>query len=104
MSCIHNSMFWEGICTAKVIIFPPSVLIRDYSLTIEKDEDPKLTWNSCFIGQPIYFQDKIILEEEIAHYWEQVNQDQSQNCCQDDGPSIAGDTFNDIQQSLFSVY
>lgn len=64
----------------------------------------KLTWKSCFIGQPVYFQDKIIFEEKIAHYWEQVNQDQGQNRCQDDGPSIASDAFNDIKQSFFSVY
>lgn len=68
------------------------------------EKDPKHTWNSCFIGQPIHFQDKVILEEQIAHNWEQINQDQSQDRCQDDGPSVAGDTFNDIKQSLLSVH
>lgn len=77
---------------------------RTVLLTWKRPEDLKLTWKSGFIGQPIYFQDKIVFEEKIAHYWEQVNQDQSQNSCQDDGPSIASDTFNDIKQSLFSVY
>ena len=58
------------------------------------------------VSRPANYETTLLMSllKKVAHDGEQVNQDQSQNCRQDDGPAGASDTFNDIEQSLFSVY
>lgn len=62
------------------------------------------TWQQRFIRELVYFQDEVIFEEEVPHYGEQVDQDESENSSQDDGTPIASDTLDDVQQGLFSVH
>lgn len=43
------------------------------------------------------------MEENITHNGEEIDEDESQHGSENNGAAIAGDTFDDIQQGLFSV-
>lgn len=56
------------------------------------------------VFQSVHFHGEVILQEKEADDREQVDQDESQDRCQDDGAAIPCDTFDDVQQGLFSVH
>lgn len=49
------------------------------------------------VGQWINFHDEVIFQEEEAHNGEEVDKDEGQEGCQQDGASIASHTFDDIK-------
>lgn len=56
-----------------------------------------------FVGYPVNSQNKIVFEEDIAHNGEEVDEDESQHSCQNNGAAVAGYTLYYVQQSLFSI-
>lgn len=69
----------------------------------------KYKWNECVptqsrVGDSIHLQDEVVFKENVADDGEQVDQDESQHCCEHDGASITGYTLYYIQQRLLSVY
>lgn len=62
------------------------------------------TCNGSSVFQPIHFHSEVILQKKEPNNGKQVDQDESEDCCQNNGAAIAGDTFYDIEQGLFSVH
>lgn len=55
------------------------------------------------VGQSVDLKDEVILEEEEANDGEEVDQDEGQQGCQQDGAAIAGHTLDDVEQGLLAV-
>lgn len=63
-----------------------------------------LTWQQGLVGELVHLQDEVILEEEVAHDGEEVDQDESQHGGQDDGAPVARDALDDVEQRLLPVH
>ena len=47
---------------------------------------------------------EIILEEHVSYDAEHIHKNQSQNCCQNDGTTIAGHRSDDVEECFFTIY
>lgn len=55
------------------------------------------------VRQPVHLEDEVILQEEEAHDGEEVDEDEGQQGCQQDGAPIPRHAFDDIKQGLLTV-
>jgi len=55
------------------------------------------------VRQPVHLQDEVILQEQEAHDGEEVDEDESQEGCQQDGAPVPRHAFDDIKQGLLTV-
>ena len=53
--------------------------------------------------QPLGLHDEVVLEEDEPDDGEQVDEDDGQHGCQQDGPPVPGDRLHDVDERLFSV-
>lgn len=55
------------------------------------------------VRQPVHLEDEVILQEEEAHDGEEVDKDERQEGCQQDGAPVPRHAFDDIEQGLLTV-
>lgn len=55
------------------------------------------------VRQPVHLEDEVILQEEEAHDGEEVDEDEGQQGCQQDGAPVPRHAFDDIKQGLLTV-
>lgn len=56
------------------------------------------------VGDAVHLQDEVILKEHVSNNREEVDQDQTQNSCQDNRAAVSGHTLDYVQKSLFPVH
>ena len=56
------------------------------------------------VGQAVHLQDEVVLEEDIAHDGEEVDQDEGQHGRQHDGAPVARHALDHVQQRLLAVH
>jgi len=56
------------------------------------------------VGDAVHLQDEVILKEHISNNREEVDQDQTQNSCQDNRAAVSCHTLDYVQKSLFPVH
>lgn len=54
--------------------------------------------------QVVHFHPEVILKEDETDDGEKVDQEESKDCCQDDGAAISCHTFDHVQQRLLSKH
>ena len=56
------------------------------------------------VGDAVHLQDEVVLEEDVAHDGEQVDQDERQHGRQHDGAAVARHALDHVQQGLLPVH
>lgn len=64
---------------------------------------PVFQLTESFVGYPVDSQNKVVLEEDVSHNREEVDEDKRQHSCQNNWAAIAGYALYYIQQGFFSV-